>query len=356
MSILQLLNQILSILGEVLTILGVINGNTQNVATESAPLEIQSAAVGAVNLLEDPTIGLQGLYNEIVAARADLGADLATILAAIGNTQQAGDPVTLPSNPPTAWTTTISQATADGVWTSIIQDGNQAGADLALAYNALNSISEGLGVKFPNQPFLKFFPNWIGVVDAGVPQPLAPLDMFTIIATDATAADWVLRAYPAYNWFTFDPGAPFYQDQGMTGANWVLDVTDDQFALMKAVVLGEFPGVATGAPVWPGLTGVTLGTPVALTPNLELTQAMHGVVVNISSVAPSTAYFTYGSEVAYRHIGGLAFFDDANATEDFQFLGFPLAVYLPKSLAEAGGVRFNVPATLTGTVTPFTIP
>ena len=356
MSILQLLNQILSILGEVLTILGVINGNTQNVATESAPLEIQSAAVGAVNLLEDPTIGLQGLYNEIVAARSDLGADLATILAAIGNPQQTGVAVTLPSPAPFGYGAT---GVGSDVWNAILPDGNVAGDELVTATRASVNMADAYFAKISGQPYLVFQSNWSGQDYPISYDPFDPLDPTTILPTDANAFDWVSRAYAGYGWLQFGTDPPYYPDNANVNNKWILDVDEEYFALLQAFAAGTWPNAGvglTGAPVWPGITGVTLGTPVALTPNLELTQPMHGVVVNISSVAPSTAYFTYGTEVAYRHIGGLAFFDDADATEDFQFLGFPLAVYLPKSMVEAGGVRFNVPATLTGTVTPFTIP
>jgi hypothetical protein len=108
-------------------------------------------------------------------------------------------------------------------------------------------------------------------------------------------------------------------------------------------------------PVWPGLGEVTLSTPVALAPGVTIEEAMDGVLVHITAVDPKQMYFTYDDVKAYRHIGALAFFSDEGDLEMWQTLGFVDAVYTPRSMQHAAGVKLMTPGGTEGTVTPWVI-
>jgi len=108
-------------------------------------------------------------------------------------------------------------------------------------------------------------------------------------------------------------------------------------------------------PVWPGADNVTLGTPVALAPGVTIEEGMDGVIVHITAVDPKQMFFTYDDVKAYRHIGALAFFSDEGDLEMWQTLGFVDAVYTPRSLEHAAGVKLMTPGGTEGTVTPWVI-
>jgi hypothetical protein len=108
-----------------------------------------------------------------------------------------------------------------------------------------------------------------------------------------------------------------------------------------------------GPPAWPGSTLVQLGSPVDLTAGLTVTTPMDGLIVEITSVAPKQMFYTYHDVRSYRHIGALAFFDDEGHLEGYQALGFTSAIYTPRSLVRAEGVKVMSAPGTAGTVTPW---
>lgn len=108
-------------------------------------------------------------------------------------------------------------------------------------------------------------------------------------------------------------------------------------------------------PIWPGLAHVTLGPVADLATTTLIEGPMHGVVVQITATEPGTSYFRYDGVTAWRHVGGLAFYGDGGQSETHQALGFGEAIYVPKTLAVAQGVRFYKSHLPRGTVRPWTI-
>lgn len=108
-------------------------------------------------------------------------------------------------------------------------------------------------------------------------------------------------------------------------------------------------------PIWPGEDNVTLGTPVALTSQLHLTGAMDGVIVAITTPPTRTGLYEVGGAPLDYGQGRIAFETDDGDIEPWQYLGFRSAIYTPKSMAHAAGVRFQMLAGAAGTVTPWTV-
>jgi len=129
-------------------------------------------------------------------------------------------------------------------------------------------------------------------------------------------------------------------------AQLVLDAIDD---------LGLLGGGNAGAPVWPGVAGVTLGQSVALTDGLHLTSAMDGVIIAITTPPSRTGTMNVGGATFDYREGQVAFEDDQGHIEMWQYLGFRNALYTPRSMQHAAGARFRVLAGAEGTVTPWTV-
>jgi hypothetical protein len=107
--------------------------------------------------------------------------------------------------------------------------------------------------------------------------------------------------------------------------------------------------------VWPGLAGVTLGTPVAIAAGVTITTPMDGVLIDITAAPVKQGYFTFDTVLSYRNIGALAFQSDDGQEEFPQTLGFTSAVYCPKTMQHAAAVVFRSSVGLTGTITPFIV-
>jgi hypothetical protein len=132
----------------------------------------------------------------------------------------------------------------------------------------------------------------------------------------------------------------------------ILGISEDVLGIVSS--LDEEPA-ALVAPVWPGAAGATMSDPITLAQQLNVTAAMDGVTVEVTSVDSNTLYYTYGGTKAYRHIGGIAFYNDVGHVEQWQALGFESAIYTPKTMARAAGFRLFTGRGAAGTITPWTI-
>lgn len=109
------------------------------------------------------------------------------------------------------------------------------------------------------------------------------------------------------------------------------------------------------APLWPGLDGVTLGDPVALTGSSIITGPMDGVLLDITANKPGAGHFgTDGTQYTYRG-GWLTFLDATGRAEEYQYLGWNSAFLLTKQMPRAGGVCVVLRDIAACTVTPFTL-
>lgn len=108
-------------------------------------------------------------------------------------------------------------------------------------------------------------------------------------------------------------------------------------------------------PIWPGFAHVTLGASVDLATVTNVDGPMHGCIVQITATEPGTSFMQYDGVKAWRHVGGLVFYDDHGQCETYQALGFGEALYVPKTMAVAQGVKLFKSHLPRGSITPWTI-
>lgn len=128
----------------------------------------------------------------------------------------------------------------------------------------------------------------------------------------------------------------------------------DAIAAARAAIVAAVERVRV-PPIWPGAESVTLGASYDLSTTAVVTEPMDGVLVNITGTDPGTSFFQYQGMRAWRHIGGLTFFQEGGYCETHQALGFSSAIYVPKSMVRASGVRLFLGHGPQGTLRPWTI-
>jgi len=132
-------------------------------------------------------------------------------------------------------------------------------------------------------------------------------------------------------------------------------VTDKAALVLEAIeALADLLG-PSGAPVWPGAAEATLGQSQAISSGVTITAPMDGVIIAITGYRTAAGYYTFDDIRSLRNAGSLSFFDDSGHQEPHQHLGFTSAIYSPKGMRRAAGVKIRAEAQITGTVTPWTI-
>lgn len=148
---------------------------------------------------------------------------------------------------------------------------------------------------------------------------------------------------------------------GAAAAVVALDLLTGDGALTLQTVLDAIaalepgpPGGAT-APVWPGIDNVTLGTPVALSHGLVVTEEMDGVIVAVTTPPTRTGLYQIGDQYYDYGVGRIAFESDGGELEPWQYLGFRAALFTPKSMVRASACHLQVLGGAEGTITPWTV-
>jgi hypothetical protein len=291
--------------------------------------------------------------NQATAATA-LTTGVNAILTAIGATQQAVNPVVLPTIPPAGYG---AAAIAFGVWDQPLGLSSYPAGDLLLA--AGNSARTG-GDVYSMRPLGQQAGWWLsGAWDfAGNPDPALTipedLDPATILVTDLTPLAWATRimAFPPTG--ADQAGRP-YSDQPRSSWRFTYWMGTVEFAEYKAARFGGAPTTRTGAPVWPGLAKVTLGTPVALDRLVNVNTLMDGVIIELDTVPPDKPFYQIGSQVSTTRIGQIAFQDDDLEMEAPQVFGFSYQVVCPTAMVRASGCKLRTVGGVTGFVTPWLI-
>lgn len=348
------LGQILTYLGTLLGLAQFIYGRAVKVAQETTDFFIQDKVIGIQGTVDNTGYGNFAIKTLIDTLTASLAADTTSILTAIGTPQQTGDPVTLPTTPPTGYGNVSPDAIATAVW-------NFLGFDSG--HQALQLLEEAAAypdqITFWNGTMpLHEFAGWEVVPISQWDTPLQPedvlltLDWSTVLATDNNAVDWLNRIWTSDHFIDWGGGVPGVGDAN--GNDYLVPwLNTPTFQILRDQALGL--GKTIVPPVWPGLAGVTLGSPVAIDTGVTITADMDGVLIDITAAPLKQGYFTFDTAISYRNVGALAFVSD-NGQEEFpQTLGFTSAVYCPKTMAHAAGVVFRSSADLTGTITPFTL-
>ena len=347
----QAVNLVLRVLGIVTGIQSVVNaisGNTEKAAQETTPFKIQTDAFNAEQTVDN-------VFYGNAAIKAAIDANQTAVLAAIAAIPPPITPPPFPTTFPPGW----GAGTASSVWGSQLGVGMLPASQYLLwtAWNARfrSEIEEPIFSPQVDYPWVLLGDYTVdGQQDPEVGTTVT-LDFSTILASDATSADWLFRVYPTTPWTTFTNGILGVADPGANTFFWGVWLPQDLWLELKAS-LGLGPGSAHDPPLWPGLAGVTLGTPVAIATGVTITSPMAGVLILLSSVPLGRGSYLFDDKHSYLNLGALTFFSDNGDEEHPQNFGFETELYLVKTMAVAAGVKVRAVPGLAGTITPFTIP
>ena len=347
-----LLGRIVVLLNQVLSALGVVSGLAQNTAQEHLKYQIENTVVATSLNVGSPTFGLAALHTLLTTIDAKLDA-LALDLADIPTGPQlAGSPVTLPTIPPTGYG--VDDGTiASAVWGYILGPGTQAAGDLLhdSGWSAVNHSIAGAPALVATSPYFVQFGSWAGNLSPEGPThgPIFPLANILI---DDTLSTFLERESYYTDW------APLYDGTYQTAMGdgdfyYRTTIVPEEFIQLRDSLFSSPAASGLGAPVWPGLANVTLSTPVSIATGLTITEAMDGVIVNLTGVPTRANFFQFDDKPRYRNLGALAFFDDDGELEDSQNLGFEQEIYTPQRMFQAAGVKLRAEGGVSGTVTPW---
>lgn len=305
--------------------------------------------------INDPTNGLAAISNRQATMLADLSTILGDVVA-LGSPQQAGQPVTLPTTPPSGYGGASAPATADAVWSYVnTYTSEPTLLDLARCMALAHYIGAAGSVVPGDSPWVRIrgpFPE-PGGITTFIDYP--PVNLDDILPTDLTVGDWLMRAYPSYDWAYSNHNNVWEADAGVSGFLIDVPISEGEFNLIKQINLGPIGGGAA-APVWPGLANVTLGTAHAMVPPGEnISVPCDGVIIAITGVPSWAGSFSFGSAISWRNVGAVTFTTDDGEQEFAQTFSWSSGVYLTKSQSHAAGYAYRAAVGVTGTITPFTV-
>ena len=345
---------------QVLSDLQVITGLLQNVLN----LQQQGPTLGTVDQHVQEVIQQNGLiYGQTIAILAqerqiwaDLTRQIQALGVQVGIPQQATQPVNLPSTPPVGYGGATASAAADAVW----NHPNFAGYAMGDTMRSLVYFFDGLNAQlsFPSPtggPF-RISAN-IGAFNAE-PWLFSPdYGIDSILPTDATVGAWLNRVHARGETWSQDPDSLYWRTFGLgnplNNTTWYCTLSQVEFDQIKRDMAG---GSVVVPPIWPGLSGVTLGSAHAIAPPGEdITIACDGAIVEITGVPSWAGKFQFGAAISWRNIGAMSFTSDHGEEEFPQTWGFERVVFLPKAMAHASGYVYRAAVGVTGTITPFTI-
>lgn len=335
-----------------------------------------------------------GMLGSLIAPELGIPLALGAEVIAIANELDLGGDVEAPAQMPVSYTTGLTDGTypvtpvtpppegygggdpadiVDAIFLHNVTWQNATGeVQLSLQYwleevmAALGPSAWASGVPDPRNPYFSLVAAYPTAVTYGalipwsasaVP-PVPALDFSAVLAGD-TVLSYLNREVDDYTWTNqgpwgeATPAGVFAALSGeYAGRYWRCNLTDDELHLLA----GQLGGASTaGAPVWPGLAGVTLGDPVPFDDVMEITGPMHGVLVDYTTPPQKTDKWTVESFSNYGHAGQLAFTSDNGYAEAWQYLQWDKQVYVPRALSEAATVLLRPIAGQEGTVTPFTL-
>lgn len=184
----------------------------------------------------------------------------------------------------------------------------------------------------------------------------------SLVESGDTVWTYLIREYPAFDWILSGPGSwptgnRVRLEIPTQAAYYVCTLTDADIRNWWPPTSDPPPTVnvsADFAPVWPGASSVTYGTPAALVDQAHVVEPMDGVIVSVTTPPTRTGLRQIGGALYDYGVGELAFETDGGDIEPWQYLGFRAAIFTPKTMKRAAGVRFRVLAGAEGTVTPWT--
>jgi hypothetical protein len=216
------------------------------------------------------------------------------------------------------------------------------------------------GVPLPDNPWFRVWNDtaeFLGAEFGSVSGPPAftepaLIDTTTILSSD-TVLSYLQREQPDFAWsrnpvlFGAYSGLVWAIDpSGSTTCWFICCLRDDQL-----LALVTPPDLSPRQ--WPGLTGVTLGTPVSVASSTAISVACDGILLAVTSLPPGQGSQHAGAVDRYPRIGWLSFVDFDGNCDDLQQLGLAQIVAMPHTLHRAGGVALNLKPGLVVELTPW---
>jgi len=351
--IIALLLRLVGLAGSILGIVSFIQNRLKFMAQENVPFTIETSGAITEANVTDSTFGLQAIHTQGATILTAIASSRSDVLTAIANLTNGSTPVSLPVSPPPGYQAPSSSANASEVWNFQISSGpflniaafNVLGWSGAYAKNVATA---GTFTNYQSPYFYGFFDTTVN--NAGDVTHRPPLPDITAVRRTDTVLSWLQREAPAFAWqqTTLFAGRVY----AITAANvyWVCTLTN---ATMQLEAFGT-TAVSTGtAPVWPGLSNVTLGASLALADGLTVPGPLDGVIVTVTAVPPPTGFYPFGAVKCFVKIGGVIFVDDNGEAEMALPLGLEHDVICPRTMERADHAIIRLKSGTIGTVQPW---
>ncbi len=349
--ILQLALRIVGIVERILALIGVIQDDQRILAREHIPYQIESTVVATSLNVANPTYGLQAIQMML--------ADVQTKVTAIyADYQQRNQPVTLPATPPSGYATDLktTDLTYEPDTVNFGQPTNLKDALIMMAYHDWDRAISGLWNMADNPIFGISY--GYPITRLSFANFAAPVEDLSTVQPNDTVKSWLDRV-TGLTWHD----TPLYgigsstsyvwTDQFATGVVVVCTLTDEQLHQ----IAGTAPTAVATAPVWPGISKVTLGAAISFGPNdtgVSIPGPLDGILIHITSYPAYKGTFDFAGDISVRNIGAVTFVSDNGQDEFPQTLGFTQAVYAPKTMTQAQAAKVRVIPGVSGTITPWT--
>jgi hypothetical protein len=324
-----------------------ITPNSGDSAVETFPFQILNILLGMDALLTDSVVGLAAIQAQLATFQATTAVDITAILTAIGTPTQTGVPVDI--------TSTASLNTAADVWSY-----NMGGGGTFYTVDALRAAGVAgrflaMGTQLPYQYNIFFGFGWDATLISN-PNTLNVWPLVTqgdIAATD-TLATWLAKDTSGLVWARdSNEGNRYFASDSSDNGEWWCLLDDEAFISLRNFLFGS---PSTTGPLWPGLSGVTLGSPVALSDGLVVSGPLSGVLIAITSVPNPISFYPFGTIKSFVRAGALVFTTDNGDSEFPSPFGPQNELILPKTMLSAASCTVRLPSGVVGTITPFTVP
>jgi len=327
-------------------------GETGQPAQEHQPYAIEESVQFIQERLLVGPQSLSGLLDAIHNVTRDVNAHTDQV---VGNVQ-----VTWPPDPPSWYTAPPAlDGVPDAVWNWLLPSANvNAWIGLAQAYFGAWNVGQA-ALPYPADPRWGFYVGTGPAEGTRGPAVLVyPTPDWAGVLADDTVLSWLQRTDTSGLVWT-DSGrglgawATLYDSLSNAVGQVVPLFTEETFDSLRPAP--PSPPSILVPPIWPGAANVTLGTLYDLAKTATISEPMDGVLVVISGFPNYSYKYQYDDIPSYRHIGGLSFFDDQGHSETYQGLGFASAIYTPRTMRRAAGVRYFTDHSPVGTIQPWTI-
>jgi hypothetical protein len=349
-ALMELLSGMGNVLGTVLGIKALLTNPDGPNSLVSIGTEIRALTVYSA----DPSLGLPAIMTDLTTIDADIVSARSAILAAIAALPAAGDPVTLPTIPPTGYGSGSIPDIVGAVWafplgadsqraSIVLSDGAYASVNTRILYDNINA----------TRYFWPVYWSYNSPIDSGITSPT--FDPGDVLAGE-TSLDTLTRQNPTAtcDWWDGVGGHVHVAFAGTASVQEWVSYFDD-YLFVHLYSAAALPATLMNESLWPGLANVTLGTPVDLAPGVTITEPMNGVIVTLTGVPSKASWYDFDGTLSYRNLGQLAFETDNGNFDLAQSLGFTSAIYVPRSMYLAAGVKMRTVGGVSGTVTPWVI-